>query len=374
MTRAANWKSPGPDKLPNFWIKQFKSLHKPMAIAYSVVINDPQQIPEWLVEGTTNLLHKKEETWIPKNYRSIACLPTTFKILTSVITNRLYNHLENESIMTPEQRGGKKDCYGCKDQLMINNAILENCKAKKKNVSTAWIDYKKAFDSVPHSWILRCLQMYKIHPVLIEFIEQSMNHWKINMTLVHKEGVLETGPIRIKRGIFQGDSLSPLLFTMSLNPLSIELNKTKYGYQLDKQTKINHLFYVDDLKLYGTNDNQLAGLMNTVKHISDDTKMEFGLDKCAKATFKRGKKVQAEGIQLNDNQVIQDLEQSETYKYLGMEEGEGLQHHEMKGKIRKEYKRRVKLVLKSELNARNKIAAINTLAVPVIVYSYGIIN
>ena len=34
MTRAANWKSPGPDKLPNFWIKQFKSLHKPMAIAY----------------------------------------------------------------------------------------------------------------------------------------------------------------------------------------------------------------------------------------------------------------------------------------------------------------------------------------------------
>ena len=102
--------------------------------------------------------------------------------------------------------------------------------------------------------------------------------------------------------------------------------------------------------------------------------MEFGLDKCAKATFKRGKKVQAEGIQLNDNQVIQDLEQSETYKYLEMEEGEGLQHHEMKGKIRKEYKRRVKLVLKSELNARNKIAAINTLAVPVIVYSYGIIN
>ena len=57
-----------------------------------------------------------------------------------------------------------------------------------------------------------------------------------------------------------------------------------------------------------------------------------------------------------------------------MEEGEGLQHHKMMGKIQKEYKRRVKLVLKSELNARNKIAAINSLAVPVIVYSYGIIN
>ena len=214
--------------------------------------------------------------------------------------------------------------------------------------------------------------MYKIIPVLITFIEESMNQLKTNMTLVHKEGVLETGPIRIKRGIFQGDSLSPLLLTMSLNPLSQELKKTRYGYQLDEQTKISHRFYIDDLKQYGTSDNQLTGLINTVKNVSDDIKMEFGLDKCAKASFKRGKNVLAEGIPLNDNQVIQDLDQAETYKYLAMEEGEGVQHHTMKVKIRKEYKRRIKLVLMSELNARNKIAAINTLAVPLILYSYGV--
>ena len=97
---------------------------------------------------------------------------------------------------------------------------LRKLQEKKKNLSMAWIDYKKAFDSVLHSWILKCFQMYKIHPVLITFIEESMSQLKTNMTLVHKEGVLETGPIRIKRGIFQGDSLSPLLFTMSINPLS----------------------------------------------------------------------------------------------------------------------------------------------------------
>ena len=102
------------------------------------------------------------------------------------------------------------------------------------------------------------------------------------MTLVHKEGVLETGPIRIKGGIFKGDSLSPLPFTMSLNPLSLELQKTGHGYQLDEQTKINHLFYVGNLKLYVTSDNQLTGLIRTVKNVSDDIKMEFGLDKCAK--------------------------------------------------------------------------------------------
>ena len=244
----------------------------------------------------------------------------------------------------------------------------------KKNLSTAWIDYKKAFDSVPHFWILACLRMYKINLVLTTFIEASMRQWKTSMVLVDESGVLETGLISIKRGIFLGDLLSPLLFTMSLNPLSRELQKTGYRYQMEKQTEINHLFYVDDLKLYGTIDNQLNGLISKVKKVSDDIQMEFGLDKCAKATFKRGKKVSAEGIILNDHQLIQDLDQAETYKYLGMEEGEGVQHHQIKVKIQKEYKRQIKLVLNSELNARNRIAAINTLAVPVVLYSYGIID
>ena len=53
-----------------------------------------------------------------------------------------------------------------------------------------------------------------------------------------------------------------------------------------------------------------------MKNVSDDIKMGFGFDKCAKASFKRGKKVSAEGIPLDDNQVIQDLDQAETYIQL----------------------------------------------------------
>ena len=63
-----------------------------------------------------------------------------------------------------------------------------------------------------------------------------------------------------------------------------------------------------------------------MNNVLDDTKMEFGLDKCAKASFKRGKKVSAKEIPLNDNQVMQVLNQAETHKYLGMEEG-GTQSH-----------------------------------------------
>ena len=71
--------------------------------------------------------------------------------------------------------------------------------------------------------------------------------------------------------------------------------------------------------------------------------------------------------------MIQGLDQVETYKYLGIGEG-GVQYHQMNVKIKKEYKWWSKLVIKSELNTRNRIAAINKIAVPVVLYSFGIIN
>ena len=97
--------------------------------------------------------------------------------------------------------------------------------------------------------------------------------------------------------------------------------------------------------------------------------MEFGLDKCAKATFKRGKLTETFDIQLDTDTCIKELEQENTYKYLGVDEGDGIQHAKMKEKVRKEYYRRVRMVLKTELNA-----AINTLAIPVVTYSFNIID
>ena len=60
----------------------------------------------------------------------------------------------------------------------------------------------------------------------------------------------------------------------------------------------------DDLKLCTTSNSQPTGLINTFKMISGDIKIAFCLDKCAKTTFKRGKKVSSEGTELNGDKVI----------------------------------------------------------------------
>ena len=67
---------------------------------------------------------------------------------------------------------------------------------------------------------------------------------------------MQSQPIQIRRGIFQGDSLSPLLFYIALIPLTNELNRTVCGYHVHgTERKISHLFYMDDLKLLGRNEN-----------------------------------------------------------------------------------------------------------------------
>ena len=85
-------------------------------------------------------------------------------------------------------------------------------------------------------------------------------------------------------------------------PLTKIINNSQYGYKM-KNNKINHSFYIDDLKLYASNDNELEGLIKTVKVFSDYISMQFGLEKCAKASFKGGKLVKTSNI-ITDNKTI----------------------------------------------------------------------
>ena len=206
-----------------------------------------------------------------------------------------------------------------------------------------------------------------------QFSEKIMEKWKTSVILYHQEGKLKSREFNIKRGIFQGDSLSPLLFCLALAPLSTLLYKTEYSYKTKAENKVSHLLYMDDLKTFAKNDNEQTGILNTVKKFSDEINMDFGLEKCAKATFIKGKLTTWQNVQIDINTTIKDLEPCEAYKCLEMDEGDGIQHSKMKEKIRKECLRQIRSIMKTELNAKN-IIAINTLALPIVTYSFNIIN
>jgi len=117
-----------------------------------------------------------------------------------------------------------------------------------------------------------------------------MTCWKTSMHL-HTEGkITETEDLEIQHGIFQGDSLTPLLFCISLIPLTEQLNKLNTGYEEHTtKTKVSYLLYMDDLKLIGKTEEELQKQMQVVRTFSDDIYFEFGHDKCAKIVLHRGK-------------------------------------------------------------------------------------
>ena len=180
--------------------------------------------------------------------------------------------------------------------------------------------------------------------------------------------------MKIRRGIFQGDSLSPLLFVLVMIPLTLVLRQTKASYKLKKGgKKVNQLLFMDDLKLFAKNEDQIDNLVNKVRIFSEDIKMEFGLPKCGMLIMKRGKVVKSEGISMPDGKMMRNIEEG-GYKYLEILEADGVKHEEMKDQIKKEYIRRVRNILKSKLNGGNIILAINSRAVSIVRHGAGIIS
>jgi hypothetical protein len=93
---------------------------------------------------------------------------------------------------------------------------------------------------------------------------------------------------------------------------------------------------MDDLKLIAKSVEELRKQIQTVKTFSEDIHMDFGLEKCAKITFKKGKLIHSQNLVIDINREIHELEQGKTYKYLGTEESEGIQHQQMKQKFKQQ--------------------------------------
>jgi hypothetical protein len=146
--------------------------------------------------------------------------------------------LEEQSLLPAEQKGCHPESKGCKDQLMISKVIYQDCRRRNRNLSRAWIDYQKAFDS----WVEKSITLVGVNSKIVRFCKLSTERWNTRFFLKTKQEVMQSQHIQIRRGIFQGDSLSPLRFCIALFPLPNELNSANCGYQVHgTERKISHL-------------------------------------------------------------------------------------------------------------------------------------
>ena len=137
----------------------------------------------------------------------------------------IYGFLDTNLLITQEQKGCRRKSRGTNELLFIGKRIVREFEIRKSNLSMVWRDYKKAYDMVPHSWIIDCLETVGINEMIQRLLAESMKSWRVELI----SGEENLGKVYIRRGIFQGDTLSPLLFVCLL-PLTHMIIDAAPGY------------------------------------------------------------------------------------------------------------------------------------------------
>ena len=128
------------------------------------------------------------------------------------------------------------------------------------------------------------------------------------------------------------------MFVLPLIPVSLILRKAKTVYEFsESKEKINHLLFMDDLKLYIRSERELDLLVRTVCVFSEDIGTEFGIEKCTMLVMAKGKIVKSVGIELPGSKIIKSLREGESCKHLRILEAGKFLEEKMKLNVSKEY-------------------------------------
>ena len=111
-----------------------------------------------MVKVNTLLLPKNDQTNHARNYTLIFLQNIILKLYTGCINQFFQKNCQHNNIRTTEQAGGKNEVWGCFEQLFVNKRILEEITENRYSLITKWLDYPRAFDSLPHKWLINALE------------------------------------------------------------------------------------------------------------------------------------------------------------------------------------------------------------------------
>ena len=257
-------KAQGPDGIP---AKVLSELHIELALPLSILFNktiEKATVPIDWKEASVTALFKKGTRSDPGNYRPVSLTSITCKIIEAIIRDAIVDHMTMGGLYTECQHGFRKH-RSCVTQLL---EVLEDFTLKldnKETIDVVYLDFKKAFDSVPHERLLIKLEMYGITGNVLlwirSFLEERVQRVRVGREMSEQTAVLS--------GIPQGSILGPVLFTIFIN-------------DLPDLTKSTCKIFADDTKLYDSvsNSDIIQEDLNRLQGWCDTWNLYFNSAKC----------------------------------------------------------------------------------------------
>ena len=309
-------KAHGLDKILNEFIINGNSMLKNIILKLFNVIFNTGCFPQNWAVGEIIPIHKKGDKNDPQNYRGITLLSCIGKLFTSIINARLNKWAEINDIFC-EQQYGFREARSTTDCLFIVHGLIEHFLNMSKTLYCGFIDLKRAFDGVNRRALWFKLNKNNISTKIVTIVRDMYS--KIKLCVRSTEGGGADSDFTYftsYAGVFQGESLSPFLFSMFLNDMeNIFSNNDRTGVELDHGLKLYLVMFADDMTILSETREGLQNGLDALHLYCNKWGLTVNVDKTKCIAFKKGGKVgKLDKWKYNGH----ELETVTHFKYLGL--------------------------------------------------------
>ena len=260
-------KTPGPDKISPKILKELNdSIIKPLTICFNKSFNLGKVPQEWKLANVTPIFKKGSKS-VPGNYRPISLTSIVCKLMEKIIRNIIMKHLKEKGLLNKSQHGFLEN-HSCLTNLLEFFYDIFAMYDEEKAVDVIYLDFKKAFDQVPHKRLLAKIKAHGIDGKLLAWLDNWLSERKQRVVINGKTSEW----VNVTSGVPQGSVLGPILFLIFINDIDNDLC-----------CKISK--FADDTKIGNKavsplQRQQIQSDLNKLVEWSKRWQMNFNTDKC----------------------------------------------------------------------------------------------
>ena len=276
-------------------------------------------IPSEWKKACTILIHKKDNTSVPSNFRPITLENIPLKVFTSCIRNAMYFFLTaNNYIEHNIQKGFTPNISGNLEHTTQMANIINTARSKQRSLIITLLDLKNAFGEVHHNLITSVLNYHHIPEHIKLIINDLYTDFKTSIIT----SSFQTPFIPVRRGVLQGDCLSPLLFNMCFNTFIQHIKVERYrqfGFSFKLMNPVHWFQFADDAAVITTQESENQHLLNRFSVWCQWSNMFIRAEKCSTFGIKKSatKSIQFLPKLLINGVLIPTVKIGESFQYLG---------------------------------------------------------